>query len=800
MDSLHLTHSLGVLEFDAVRRLLAERTVSIMGRELAVGLTPLSDMNVVRERLDNVSEMRSLLDVGQTVPLAGVRDIRAALERARIADALLDPETLLDTAATLQASRVLKGFSSRLPARLAVPRVTRLLEGLGSFQEIEEAILRAIDTDGSIKDQASPELRRIRRDQHHVREKTREHLNRFVQSDAGRHVLQESVVTLREGRYVVPVRADHRGQVPGVVHDQSASGATVFVEPLAVVEINNRLRELISEERREIERILRELTTGIRRRLEDISVSVDLLGLVDYFHAAAVLSVDLRAAAPRINREGRIVLRNARHPLLAISTIGSETSVVPLTLAIGEKATTLLITGPNMGGKTLALKTVGLLTLMALAGLHVPADDDSELSVFTQIFADIGDEQSIQANLSTFSAHLRHITAILQQTGDGCLVLLDELGSGTDPSAGAALGMAILETLTARRVITLATTHFGVLKDFAARTPGVENGSMEFDVETLSPAYRFRQGIPGGSYAIEIGRRLGLPAPVLERTAQFIGKKERRLEELIMQLDRERRTVETEKRETERLRKEAEGLITEYEEKIATARRTEREMREKIRAEAERTLRQASETVERAVAEIRAERASDESVKHTRKTLEDQRTVLQRLIDAGPPLAPEPLLSIPPEKTIHPGDRVRVERLRTSGVVLKDLGDRVRIRAGAVELTVAREDVRLEETPDAPKTTERATPSVRVAAATQAPPELDVRGHTADEAIDAVDKYLDQASVDGRMQARILHGKGTGVLSREIRAFLKHHPVVKTARFAEPREGGTGVTVVELDA
>ena len=790
---MFLDHTLDVLEFEAIRGLLADRTLSASGRRRAEALTPTADLKVIHERLQTITEMRFILSGNEELPLRGIRDIRTALQRARIAGAILDPETLIDVASTLQVSRVLSAFGHRLDERRPCPHMKALLARLGTFQEVEEAIQGAIDPDGTVRDQASPTLGRLRRELGVVRDRTRDHLNRFIQSDTGRQALQEPVVTLRDGRYVVPVRADQKTHVKGVVHDHSASGATLFIEPMAVVEMNNRLRELLSEERREINRILEGLTTGIRQRIDEIVWSVDQLGHVDYYYAAAVLSIDLQAAAPRINQSGRISLYNARHPILALS--GSP--VVPLTLEISAEDTTLIVTGPNMGGKTVALKTVGLLTLMAQAGLHTPSDDHSELAVFTQIFADIGDEQSIQANLSTFSAHLRHIRTIIELADDNSLVLLDELGSGTDPTAGAALGMAILETLTTRKTVTLATTHHGALKAFATRTPHVKNGSMAFDVETLSPTYRFRQGIPGGSYAIEIGQRLGLPASVLERTVQLIGKEERRLDELIMELDRERQTLQDARKGVERTRSELERLKADYEKRLSDARHREHLLREDFRIQTERLLKNAQTAIDRAIAEIRARQASEESIQTTGKTLQDQRSLLQELIDTSPGSSLAQPIS--PEASLQPGDRVWLERIGKPAVVLKNLGDRLRVRAERLELTVARKDVRPEAPGDKPVPAVPPTPpTVRTVTVTQAKPELDVHGYTADEAIDAVDKYLDQAVMDGLMEVRILHGKGTGVLSREIRAFLQQHPMVASTRFAPHYQGGVGVTIVEL--
>ena len=852
-------HTLKVLEFDAVRTMVSERTVSAQGHRRAMSLDPASEIVVIRKNLQTVTEMRGFLDRRETVPLRGIKDIGAALEQAGAAGAMLDPKALLDVADTLRVSRLMRAFGLRLRNRSTEPHVRSLAAGLGDFQEIEEAIGKAIDADGNIRDHASPALRRIRADQQTMRERARNWLQRFVQSDTGTRALQDPVITMRDGRYVVPVRTDHRGQVQGVVHDQSASGATVFIEPIGVVEFNNRLRELIVAEGREIERILLSLTDQVHQQVEAITVSYGLLGQLDFFHAAAMLSIDLRAAPPRLNTDGRIVLRNARHPILELSD-QCET-VVPLNLQVGESAQTLVITGPNMGGKTVALKSIGILTMMAQAGLHIPADDDTEIAVFDTIFADIGDEQSIEANLSTFSAHMGHIRTILEAADEHTLVLLDELGAGTDPSAGAAMGMAILESLTLRGTVTAATTHLDALKAFATRTGKVENGSMVFHVETLAPAYRFRQGIPGASYAIEIGRRLGMPEEVLEQSSRFMGTAERRLDELIADVDRKHEQLVAAQEQADRLRAELDALKKSYEDRIASYRQKERDVIDSSREKVDRMMKDAQAAIDRAVAAVRSEQAASGAVEASREAVRDQRVLLQSMLDsmdsgtsapdpgtgdaaadpgtgephpgigddvpepageavpgpAGEPVpgpagdaVPEPAgepvsgpagdaVPGPAGETISAGDEVWLESLRQAGRVLQDQGDRLRIQTGRMEITARRSEVSLRKTGSEPP---GKTPANRVKVQVDRPrvslSELDVRGYRAKEAIDAVDRYIDRTTLDDLNEIRILHGKGTGALSSAIREFLQHHPLVKSSHFAEERDGGTGVTIVEM--
>ncbi len=796
-------HTLNVLEFDAVRTMVSERTVSTSGHRRATSLVPGNDIVVIGKNLQTVTEMRVFLDRDETVPLRGIKDIESALEQVGVAGAMLDPQALLEMADTLRVSRVMRTFGLRLRDGSSAPHVRSLTAGLGDFQEIETSIGDAIDADGNIRDHASPALRRIRADQQTMRERARSWLQRFIQSDAGTRSLQDPVITMRNGRYVVPVRTDHRGQVQGVVHDQSASGATVFIEPMGVLEFNNRLRELIVEEGREIERVLLTLTDQVHQQSEAIAVSYGLLGHLDFYHAAALLSLDLRAVPPRLNSDGRIVLRNARHPILQLSD-QCET-VVPLNLEFGESAHTLVITGPNMGGKTVALKSIGIMTMMAQAGLHIPADDDTDIAVFDSIFADIGDEQSIEANLSTFSAHLGHIRTILEEAGKHTLVLLDELGAGTDPSAGAAMGMAILESLTQRGTVTAATTHFDALKAFATRTEGVENGSMVFNVETLTPSFQFRQGIPGASYAIEIGSRLGMPGEVLERTTRFMGTAERRLDEVIMDVDRKHELLVDAQEQADKLRDELNTLKQAYEDQIASYKQKERDVIATSREKMDRMLKDAQAAVEQAVADVRREQAASRVVEESRDTVRDQRALLQNMLDSISNDTPAAVTGArvagpeEPGQSISIGDEVWVESLRQAGTVLQVQGDRLRVQTGRMEITARRSEVSLRksdtetssETPASPVKVQVDRPRVPLSA-------LDVRGYRAREAIDAVDRYIDQTALDDLNEIRILHGKGTGALSSAIQEFLQHHPLVKSFHFAEQRDGGTGVTIVDM--
>jgi len=790
-------HTLKILEFDAIRQMVAERTVSGRGHDLAMSLEPCNDIKLIQKNLQTVTEIRGFLDRDETFPLCRTEDLQNSLDKVRVAGALLDTQSLLDVVKTLRESRIVREFGQRLRNPGTVPNIRDLMTRLGTFYELETLIADAIDTDGNMRDQASPSLQKIRTEQQKIRDDIRSWLQRFIQSGVGVKSLQEPIVTIRDGRHVVPVRSDQRKQVDGVVHDHSASGSTIFIEPMGVVEFNNQLRDLFVEEDREIKQILSTLTEHVHQHRQGIASSHRLLGQLDFYHAAALLSLDLQGKPPRLNTDGRIVLCNARHPILQLP---ADCDVVPLNLSVGENAQTLVITGPNMGGKTVALKTIGLMTMMAQAGLHIPANDDSEIAVFNSIFADIGDEQSIKANLSTFSGHLKHIRAILEKSDDRTLVLLDELGAGTNPSAGSAMGIAILESLVLRGTVTVATTHFDTLKAFAAQTDGFENGSMVFNVETLAPSYEFRQGIPGASYAIEIGERLNLPAAVLERTSELMGSAERGLDEIIMDIGRKHELLDSSQEVADNLREELSTLKLSYENLVSSYEQKKGELLDCI----ERLLQDAQKTINLAVTNIRTEQPSPKVVDESQRTISDQRLLLQRMVDAidseDPVTDPKP--EINPKSlggTFSVGDKVWLESLQKAGTVLQDQGDRLRIQTDKVDITTWRSDIRLHKpTSQTPHRTSPKPTKVQINTTSVSFPELNVRGYRTKDAIDAVDRYIDQTALDDRDEIRILHGKGTGALSSAIHSFLQNHPLVESSYFAEQKDGGTGVTIVEM--
>ena len=660
---------------------------------------------------------------------------------------------------------------------------------LSSHRAIEEEIGRCILAEDEIADSASPELMRLRRQMRLTNERMREKLNAMIKSPVYQKYLQEPIITVRNGRLALPVKAEHRAQVSGLVHDQSGSGATLFIEPAAAVELGNELRRLQAEERVEIGRILAGLTALLDPVADELYASLNVLGALDVIFAKAVLARDMRAVRPKLNAEMRIRILAGRHPLLPRDT------VVPVDVWLGQEFRTLIITGPNTGGKTVTLKTVGLFTLMAMSGLFVPADARTELAVCGEVFADIGDEQSIEQSLSTFSSHMTNTVAILREAGPGCLVLLDELGAGTDPVEGAALAQAILEALYASGALTMATTHYSEIKAFALTRPGMQNASMEFDVDRLLPTYRLFIGIPGKSNAFEISERLGLAPAVIERARQFLQKRDVAFEDVLSGAEAARREAETAAAEAEadrRAVREAREQLERQRDELAAERA---QLRQKAREEARRIVQQTRQEMEDVVAKLRAagegaalERAVQQARDAVRAAQERVQEQAQSAGDGGAP-----------PSAVKPGDAVRVLSVGREATVLKppDARGEVLVQAGAMRMSVKLADLRsVQKKPERPRPA-----AVR---RTLAEPErsflsLDLRGRMVDEATVEIDRFIDDAELAGVKEITLIHGKGTGALRAGVQAYLRTHPQVKSFRIGAYGEGDAGVTVVTLN-
>ena len=782
--------TLRVLEFNKILTRLADFALTDLGRERCMQLVPKENLTQALEALEETEEAQVILTYLGGSPLVGFSDVRPWLTMAE-KGASLAPKALLEIARSLTAARAARG--ALVTERENTPRITGLASHLQTFRQLEEAITNAIISEEEISDHASTALYDIRRHIRQANEKVREKLNSMVHGSGFSKYLQESIVTVRNGRYVIPVKQEYRQFVPGLVHDQSSTGATLFVEPMAVVELGNELKQWTAKEREEIERILAELSSLVGAQSDMISLNISILADLDFIFAKGQLSRDMNGILPHMNNEGKLRLVKARHPLI------SRDTVVPCDLWMGEDFTTLIVTGPNTGGKTVTLKTVGLLTLMAQSGLHVPANLGTTLSVFDQVYADIGDEQSIEQSLSTFSSHMTNIVEIMREVTGRDLVLFDELGAGTDPTEGAALAQTILDTLLKRQVRTLATTHYSELKAYALSTPGVENASVEFDVATLKPTYRLSIGVPGKSNAFEISRRLGLGEEIIEEAKKLLSANDVRFEDVIAGAEYQRQVAEKEREiaeqaraETVRLRNEAEALYREME---LRRQNSERKAKEEGRRIVENARREAEDVITQ-LKKMKKEGAAgrEAEVNALRQRMQQSLDGLSEgLLEKNPTLAPPP-------KDLKPGDLVDIIHLGTRGTVLSkpDAKGEVQLQAGIMKLKANISQLRLVEQKQPPK--KKSTVMVHSQSASRTVRmECDVRGMALDEALIEVEHYLDEAVMAGMNEVAIVHGKGTGTLRAGIQKHLKTYPHVKSFRLGQYGEGETGVTIVTLN-
>ena len=781
--------TLRVLEFTKIRDMLTEKALTPLGAEKCQALAPSTNFQEISEWQEETEEALVVLTYVGGHPMASFSDVRPYLALCD-KGATLSPKALLEIATLMRACRTAR--SALVTERDNTPRLKEKASLLGSFRNLEDDITTAILSEDEIADKASSELANIRRHLRGATERIKERLNSMIRSSAYQKYLQDPILTMRNDRYVLPVKAEYRASVPGLVHDQSASGATLFIEPMAAVEMGNELKQWEAKEKQEIERILAALSAEVAPYAVQLKENLELLAELDFAFAKGLLSRDMSGVTPKMNRDGFINIIRGRHPLI------DREKVVPSNLWMGREFTTLIITGPNTGGKTVTLKTVGLFTLMAQAGLHVPADLGTELAVFQQVFADIGDEQSIEQSLSTFSGHMTNIVGIMNEVTADDLVLFDELGAGTDPTEGAALAQTILTALLRKKVRTLATTHYSELKAFALSTPGVENASVEFNVETLRPTYRLSIGVPGKSNAFEISRKLGLSEGLIDEAKKLLSTEDKRFEDVIANAEYHRQVAERERKlaeqaaaETTKLRDEAEFLRREMEAKREASLR-------KAKDEARRILenaRRESESVMRELKQMKKSAASgpDMQAAALRKRLEDG---IDSLSEG---LAQKADRVDKPPKTLKVGDEVEILNLKTRGVVLSapDAKGEVQLQAGIVKLKAHISQLRLVKEEPAKK--QKSSFHAETGAMTRTVPmECDVRGMALDEAIPVVDQYLDEAVLASLTEVSIIHGKGTGVLRSGIQQHLRRHPHVKSFRLGVYGEGESGVTVVTL--
>lgn len=780
---------LETLEYDKITAMLETHARCQIGKERARKLEPLTELAELNAELDLTSEAEAVLfRLGQS-PIDEFPDTRDTLKRIKAVSALSMRE-LLDIASCLRAIRIAKSALTKESDQM---RLAAMAVNLPSYKFIEDELNRCILNEDEMFDGASPALSRIRRELRVANEKVREKLNSMIRSSTYQQYLQDPIITMRNGRFVIPVKQEYRKQIPGLIHDQSGSGQTLFIEPAAVVELGNTFKKLLAQERDEIERILSELTSMVAPYGEDIYNALILLGEIDLRFAKAQLARDMNAVRPEMNDELRIRIVRGRHPLL------DKAKAVPIDIWLGEDFKTLIITGPNTGGKTVTLKTVGLFTLMAQAGMFVPADVGTRLGVFKNVYADIGDEQSIEQSLSTFSSHMTRLVGILKNADDKSLVLLDELGAGTDPIEGAALAMSILETLYGRRSTTLATTHYSEIKAFALARDGMENASMEFDIDKLCPTYRLFIGIPGKSNAFEISKRLGLDDDVINRAKQFLKGEDVRFEDVISGAESQRRIAEQERKLAEQARAELDALRAEVEKEKKKLEETKKGYQAKAREDARRVVADTKREMERLIVQIRSMKSINQSeadrvIQASRDAVRERENAL---VEPEKKVAD---MSVAP-KSVNLGDEVRIVSLENKkATVLKkpDAKGDVLVQAGIMKIAVRLDDLRLLNEP-AKKGPQTDAAAGKVTLGDKSVGlSIDVRGKLVDEAIIEVDRYLENAAMNGLNEVMIIHGKGTGALRAGIQSYLKTHRLVESFRQGAYGEGDAGVTAVTI--
>ena len=778
---------LKTLEYDKILAMLKERASCCISRELVDTMEPSGDFDTVERELKLTAEAETLFYKPGRSPVDDFPDMRHCLERMHAA-LFLSTGELLGIASCLKAARIAKDILAKEVGEESY--LYNLAGLLITHRSAEEEINRCIINEDEIFDGASPALARIRRAMRLANEKVREKLNSMIRSTAYQKYLQEPIITIRNGRFVIPVKQEYRQQVPGLIHDQSSSGATLFIEPSAVVELGNEYKKLLAEEADEIERILTELTAMLAPYADEIREDLNIMGQIDLVFAKAKLSRELNAVMPRLNRNNYVRIVRGRHPLI------SSDRVVPIDIWIGSDYRSLIITGPNTGGKTVTLKIVGLFALMVQSGIFVPANEGSEFPVFEHIYADIGDEQSIEQSLSTFSSHMKNIVGILDKADENSLVLLDELGAGTDPIEGAALAMSILEELNDRHCICVSTTHYSEIKAFAMTHEGMENASMEFDIDRLCPTYRLYIGIPGKSNAFEISSRLGLPSSIIDKAKSFLKGEDVRFEDIISSAQSQRRIAEEERKMAEEARAELEKLRADAERERKKLDEDRNRLQVKAKEDAKRIVADTKREMEKLIVEIRSIKdidrsAADRVIQAARDTLRATETA----VNEKEAIKKED--NTKPPKTVRAGDTVNIVTLDQKATVLcaPDSKGEVMVQAGVMKLNVKLKDIRLIEEKKAAAPT---SGKVGLGAGKQVGLELDVRGMLVDEANIMVDRYLDDAYNAGLSEVNIIHGKGTGALRAGVQAFLKRHPLVKGYRMGSYGEGDAGVTVVTL--
>lgn len=783
------------LEYYKIINMLTDKASSYMGKEICKKLEPSTDIDEIRHMQTQTKDALTRLFQKGSISFGSVKDVRGSLKRLEIGSSLGIGE-LLSICSLLENTNRVKAYSRNDRADSLPDSLDGMFTALEPLTPLTTEIRRCILSEDEISDDASSTLRQIRRNMKITGDKIHTQLSSIVNGGA-RNYLQDSVITMRNGRYCIPVKAEYKGQVPGMVHDQSSTGSTLFIEPMAVVKLNNDIRELELQEQKEIEVILSALSEQTAQQTDAIRADLEIMVQLDVIFARAALAMDMNATEPIFNEEGRIRLKQARHPLI------DKKKAVPIDIRLGNDFDLLIVTGPNTGGKTVSLKTVGLLTLMGQSGLHIPTLDRSELSLFEEVYADIGDEQSIEQSLSTFSSHMTNVVSFLKKANSRSLVLFDELGAGTDPTEGAALAIAILSHLHEQGIRTMATTHYSELKVYALSTPGVENACCEFDVETLRPTYRLLIGVPGKSNAFAISSKLGLPNYIIEKAKEQISEQDESFEDVLSSLESSRVTIENERHQIEQYKKEIAALKAEMETK-----------QEKLNEQRDRILRQANEDAHMVLRE--AKEYADQTMKMFHKfqkdhvdlsAVEKERQNLRKKMNKAEKGMSQKTAAQKPKKEltakdISLGDAVKVLSMNLKGTISSrpDAKGFLFVQMGIIRSKVHISDLELiDETEITTPTIQRTgAGKIRMSKSASVSTEINLLGKTVDEAVAELDKYLDDAYIAHLKTVRVVHGKGTGALRKGVHNYLKRQKHVDSFRLGEFGEGDAGVTIVEF--
>ena len=785
-------YAIKTLEFDKVKNILADKTATSLGRQAVGAMRIESEFAKVKRLQEETAEALRIMDEGKRFPFGGAYNIVSEVKRAELGSTL-DPEELLHIQTTAAAIRQMKFFLQD-EAEIA-PVLSEYANGLGIFTKLEKQITNAIDDHGEIKDSASTKLGGLRTAIQISKNRVKEKLDSLLHDPSNQKYFQENLVTMRGDRYVIPVKMEYKMNFPGIVHDQSGTGATLFIEPIAVVNLNNDIKRYMAEEKEEMERILRQLTANVGVEAPALLASLDILTDLDVICARAYLAQEQHAVRPQMLLKGKVEIKQGRHPLL------NKDTVVPLDLELGERFSMLLITGPNTGGKTVALKAVGLFALMAQSGMFIPASS-AKLPVFRAVYADIGDEQSIEQSLSTFSAHMTNLISILGEVKSGDLVLIDEICAGTDPNEGAALAMSMLEHLHKNEVLTMVTTHYSELKTFAYGHEGMENASVEFDPVSLRPTYRLLMGVPGSSNAFNISRRLGLAEEIVVQAGRLLNQEHEHMETVLQELEGERRKFESGSQEIERLRIESEHLRNELAFAKQDFERRKNEMLRKAREQADDIYRRSRRESEAVLKELRSMKA-DFDTKRLEQAAEEARKKLNKTLSEDAPLPEGAPLT---KETAKKGLNVFVTSLGKNGTIIAVNGNDVTVQVGILKMNVPAKKCLVTKAqpvstePESTKKRKKAGYSHQmfVAKSSSAKQEVDLRGMTLNEAIPVVDKAIDDALLAGISQLRLIHGKGTGALRAGLTAYLESNRFVKKLELASLETGGSGATVIDL--